>query len=111
MTIPFPPNPAVSLGPPRKSFVMQRLKPALALGAGLFVLLFNAILIIASDQFVVFGVYLGCAITSAASFGVVVGEPQDIYGYRPMWFKVGLVAAVIVGLLVALMLHIEITVE
>jgi hypothetical protein len=51
--------------------------------------------------------FVGCAITTIAGFGVAVGEPEDAYGYRPMWFKVGLVASAIVGLLIALMLHLE----
>ena len=97
--------------PARKSFVMQRLKPALALATGFILLLFNAVYLVLTERFFVFGLYLGMAMTFAAGFHTVVGEPEDIYGNRPMWFKVVTVAAVIVGLLLALVLHIELTVE
>jgi hypothetical protein len=83
----------------------QRVKPFLALLVGLAVLGLNVLMLIAGGRFFPFGTILGCALVGAALFGIVVGEPEDAYGYRPMWFKVGIAASAIVGLLVALGLN------
>ena len=107
-----PPYSVGPVAPPaRKSFVMQRLKPGLALGLGLVIMVFNFVFLLLTEHFFVFGLYLGCAMVSVSGFGVVVGEPEDVYGNRPMWFKIGIVASLIAGLLIALVLHIELTVD
>ena len=72
-------------------------------------LLFNALLVIKANRFFPFLLFFGCALTCAALFGVAVGEPEDAYGYRPTWFKVGVAVSAIVGLVVALVLNIELS--
>jgi hypothetical protein len=98
-------------GHERRSAIAQRLKPALALGVGVLLLGFNFAMLVFSERFFPLVLFAGCAMTTASMFGVAVGEPQDPYGDRPLWFRVGVVAAAIVGLLIALVLHIELTVE
>jgi FtsH-binding integral membrane protein len=96
--------------PIRKTPLQQRLKPALALGLGLLMLAANAIIVVTQQRFFVQLLYVACALVGAGLFGVVVGEPEDPYGNRPMWFKIGIVASAVVGMLLALVLNIELTV-
>lgn len=91
--------------PVRKSALAQRLKPAGAAGVGLLLGL-NVAMLIGVQRFYPFGTMLGCVLIGAGAFGAVVGEPEDAYGYRPMWFKVGLAAAAIVGLVLGILLNI-----
>jgi hypothetical protein len=92
--------------PARKSALAQRLKPAGAAGVGLLVLGLNVAMLIGVQRFYPFGTILGCALFCAGAFGMAVGEPEDPYGYRPMWFKVGLVAAALVGLLAGILMNV-----
>src|SRR6478609_4340562 len=97
--------------PVRKSAVAQRLKPAGAAAVGLLVLGLNVAMLIGVQRFFPFGTMLGCVLFCAAAFGVAVGEPEDAYGYRPMWFKVGLVAAAVVGLVAGILVNIGLTAD
>jgi hypothetical protein len=96
----------MTTAPVRKSAVAQRLKPAGAATIGLLVLGLNVAMLIGMQRFYPFGTMLGCVLFFAGAFGVAVGEPEDVYGYRPMWFKAGLVAAAIVGLIAGIVLNI-----
>jgi hypothetical protein len=95
----------------RKSAIAQRLKPAGAAAVGVLILGFNVVMLIATERFFPVGTILGCVLVFTGGFGVVVGEPEDVYGYRPMWFKAGLVACAVVGALVAILLNIELASE
>ena len=99
------------VGRVRRSAVAQRLKPALALAVSLLLLGFNFVMLLMSGRFLPVLLFVGCAMTTASLFGVAVGEPEDPYGDRPLWFRVGLVATAIAGLLIALALHIELTAD
>lgn len=81
------------------------------MGVGVLVLGLNVAMLIGVQRFYPFGTMLGCALISAGAFGVAVGEPEDAYGYRPMWFKAGLVAAGIVGLIVGVLVNVGLTVD
>ena len=96
----------MTAAPVRKSAIAQRLKPAGAAGVGLLVLGLNVAMLVGTQRFYPFGTMLGCVLIFAGGFGAAVGEPEDAYGYRPMWFKAGLVAAAIVGLIVGILLNI-----
>jgi hypothetical protein len=95
--------------PVRKAALAQRLKPAGAALVGLLVLGLNVAMLVTSGRFYPFGTMLGCALLFTGGFGAVVGEPEDVYGNRPMWFKAGLVGVGILGLLVGLVLNVELT--
>lgn len=73
----------------------------------LLVLRLNVAMLIGVQRFYPFGTMLVCA----GAFGVAVGEPEDAYGYRPMWFKVGLVAAAIVGSIVGVLVNVGLAVD
>jgi hypothetical protein len=97
--------------PPRRSAIGQRWKPALVLLLGFLLLAVNALIVAGSGRFLLIMLYGSCAMVFAGAFGAVVGEPEDAYGNRPMWFKAGIVGSIVVGLLAALVLNIELTVE
>lgn len=101
----------MTTAPVRKSAIAQRLKPAGAAGVGLLVLGLNVAMLVGVQRFFPFGTMLGCVLFFAGAFGVIVGEPEDVYGNRPMWFKASLVAAAIVGLLVGILLNIELVAD
>lgn len=97
--------------PVRKSAVEQRLKPAGAALVGVLVLGLNIAMLVSSGTFYPFGTMLGCALLFTGGFGAAVGEPEDVYGNRPMWFKASVVGVGIVGLLVGLVLNVELTTD
>ena len=101
----------MSTAPVRKSAVAQRLKPAGAAVIGLLVLGLNVAMLISMQRFYPFGTMLGTVLIFAGGFGVVVGEPLDVYGYQPMWFKVGLGVAAAVGLVVGIVLNVALTAD
>lgn len=101
----------MTTAPVRKSAVAQRLKPAGAAGIGVLILGLNVAMLIGAQRFYPFGTMLGTVLIFAGGFGVVVGEPQDAYGYQPMWFKVGLGAAALVGLVVGILLNVGLTAD
>jgi hypothetical protein len=74
---------------------------------GALLLGLNVVSMLKGGFFFPFVTMLGCALLFAGSFGAVVGEPDDPYGNRPMWFKVGVAACAITGLLAGLLLNIE----
>ena len=93
--------------PRRKSALGQRVKPFLALLVGIAVLGLNVVALITMNRFFPAGTFIGCGLVGAALFGVAVGEPEDAYGDRPQWFKVGIAGCAIVGLVIALVLNIQ----
>jgi hypothetical protein len=99
----------MTTAPVRKSAIAQRLKPAGAAGVGLLVLGLNVAMLVGVQRFFPFGTMLGCVLFFAGAFGAIVGEPEDVYGYRPMWFKAGLVAVAIVGLIAGILLNVALT--
>ena len=97
--------------PARKSALAQRLKPAAVAGVGLLVMALNAFTIVSLQRFFWWGFMLGGGLLLAGGFGVVVGEPDDPYGNRPMWFKASVVACAIIGGLLGLLLNINLVAE
>jgi hypothetical protein len=97
--------------PVRKSAVVQRLKPAGAAGIGLLVLGLNVAMLVSMQRFYPFGTMLGTVLLFAGGFGVIVGEPQDVYGNQPMWFKAGLIATALVGLIAGIVLNAALTAD
>ena len=95
--------------PARKSAVAQRLKPAAVLFVGLLVLGLNVATLLSMRVFFWWGSMLGCGLVLAGAFGVIVGEPDDPYGNRPLWFKVSVAASAIVGGLLGLLLNLQLT--
>lgn len=92
--------------PVRKSALAQRLKPAGAAGIGIAVLGLNVVMLITMERFYPVGTMLGTVLICTGALGVILGEPEDPYGNRPMWFKASMVGAAIVGLLVGILLNI-----
>ena len=92
--------------PVRKSALAQRLKPAGAAGIGIAVLALNVVMLITMERFYPVGTMLGTVLIFTGVVGVILGEPEDAYGNRPMWFKATMVGAAIVGLLVGLGINI-----
>lgn len=93
-------------GPPQKaSAIGQRTKPAGAVLVGGLVLGLNVLALVKGAFFFPFGTILGCALMLAGLFGVVVGEPDDPYGNRPLWFKVGIVVSVGLGVLIGVVVN------
>ena len=92
--------------PVRKSAFAQRLKPAGAAGIGIAVLGLNVVMLITMERFYPVGTMLGTVLIFTGGLGVILGEPEDPYGNRPMWFKATMVGAAIVGLLVGLGINI-----
>jgi len=95
-------------GPQKPSAFAQRVKPAGAAFVGLLVLGLNVMFALKGSFFFPFGTLLGAALLLAGGFGVVVGEPDDPYGNRPMWFKVGIAACAIVGVVIGLIVNAQI---
>ena len=94
--------------PPKKASALgQRIKPAGAVLVGGLVLGLNVLALVKGAFFFPFGTMLGCALIFAGLFGVAVGEPDDPYGYRPLWFKVGVVCSAGLGVLIGLLLNIR----
>lgn len=52
---------------------------------------------------------LGLALVFAGGFGVSLGEPKDVYGYQPTWFKVGLAACALVDVVAGIVLNVMLT--
>jgi hypothetical protein len=101
----------MTTAPVRKSAVAQRLKPAAAAGIGVLVLGLNVAMLVGMQRFYPFGTLLGTVLLSAGGFGVVVGEPQDAYGYQPLWFKAGLIAMALVGVVIGIVLNVGLTAD
>src|SRR5690349_1760343 len=100
----------MNAAPPQKaSALAQRTKPAGAVLVGGLVLALNVWALVKGAFFFPLGTILGFVLIFAGLFGVAVGEPDDPYGNRPMWFKVGIAASVVVGALLGLLLNIELT--
>lgn len=97
--------------PVRKSALAQRLKPAGAAGIGIAVLGLNVVTLITMERFYPVGTMLGTVLIFTGLLGVVLGEPEDPYGNRPMWFKATMVGAAIVGLLVGLGINIALATD
>ena len=95
--------------PVEKSAIAQRIKPLGAVGVGLLVLGLNVVMLVMAERFYPFGTALGLALVFAGGFGVVVGEPKDVYGYQPTWFKVGLGGCAIVGVVAGILLNLVLT--
>ncbi len=94
--------------PQKPSAFAQRVKPAGAALVGLLVLGLNVVFALKGSFFFPFGTLLGCALLLAGGFGVVFGEPDDPYGNRPMWFKVGVATCAIVGIVMGLVVNLQI---
>jgi hypothetical protein len=94
--------------PQKPSALAQRLKPAGAALVGSLVLGLNVFFALKGSFFFPFGTLLGAALLFAGGFGVIVGEPDDPYGNRPMWFKVGIAACAIVGIVLGLIVNLQI---
>ena len=92
--------------PARKSALAQRLKPAGAAGIGIAVLALNVVMLITMERFYPVGTMLGTVLIFTGVLGVILGEPEDPYGNRPMWFKASMVGVAIVGLLIGLGINI-----
>ena len=97
--------------PVRKSALAQRLKPAGAAGIGIAVLGLNVVMLITMERFYPVGTVLGTVLISTGVLGVILGEPEDPYGNRPMWFKAAMVGAAIVGLIVGILLNISLVTD
>lgn len=91
--------------PTQQSAVAQRLKPAGATLVGLAILGLNVFMLIKAQRFYPFGTMLGGALILAGGFGVVVGEPKDVYGYQPTWFKIGLGVCAALGVVIGIVLN------
>jgi hypothetical protein len=94
--------------PLKPSALAQRVKPAGAAFVGLLVLGLNVMFALKGSFFFPFGTLLGCALFLAGGFGVIVGEPDDPYGIRPTWFKVGIGACAIIGVVIGLFVNAQI---
>jgi hypothetical protein len=93
--------------PPQKaSAIAQRAKPAGAALVGGLVLGLNVLALAKGAFFFPFGTVLGCVLLLAGIFGVLVGEPDDPYGNRPLWFKVGVVVSIGLGVVLGLVVNI-----
>lgn len=78
---------------------------------GVLVLGLNVAMLATMQRFYPFGTLLGSVLLFAGAFGAIVGEPEDVYGYRPMWFKVGLVAVAVVGVLVGMLVNLSLSAD
>jgi hypothetical protein len=91
--------------PVEKSGMAQRVKPLGAVGIGILILGLNVVMLVKAERFYPFGTMLGLVLVFAGGFGVIVGEPKDVYGYQPTWYKVALAACAIVGIVAGLVLN------
>ncbi|HVY25375.1 MAG TPA: hypothetical protein VHB79_02445 [Polyangiaceae bacterium] len=91
--------------PAPQSAIAQRIKPAGAALVGAAVLGLNVFMLIKMQRFYPFGTMLGGALICAGGFGVAVGEPKDVYGYQPTWFKIGLGACAAVGVVIGIVVN------
>jgi hypothetical protein len=92
--------------PSPQSAIAQRIKPAGAALVGLAILGLNVFMLVKMQRFYPFGTVLGGALILAGGFGVAVGEPKDVYGYQPTWFKIGLGACAAVGVVIGIVLNV-----
>ena len=97
---------STTAAPVRKSALSQRLKPAGAAAIGMAVLGLNVVMLITMERFYPVGTMLGAVLIFTGVLGVILGEPEDPYGNRPMWFKASMVGAAVVGLIVGILLNV-----